>query len=416
MKISIGLIGCGVVGGGIVQLLKENGAYLQKRDDLTIEIKRILVRDAKKARPGVDPALLTEDIDDIINDGDISIVLEAMGGVDPGLQYAQRAMEAGKHYVTANKELIAKHWEELNAAAQRGNVSLAFEASVAGAVPILHTLNGSMHSSRITSVMGIINGTTNYILSEMTQYGAEYADVLKKAQELGYAEADPTADVEGYDATYKLCILCGLAFGARVTLTQVLREGITKVGAMDIDMAKELGYVIKLLGIGKMENGQIQARVHPAMIPVDSPLASIGGPFNGILVNGNASGELMFYGRGAGDLPTASAMVSDTINIAKGKAADLVAFSDLPVMADFLSGYYIRTMAEDRPGVMHGVSGIFAQYGVSIESCVQKGHGDGTVPLIFVTHKAKESDIKKAIQDIEKLDYITIESVIRVEK
>ncbi|MBE5780892.1 MAG: homoserine dehydrogenase, partial [Clostridiales bacterium] len=271
MKVRIGLIGCGVVGTGIVHLLSKNGGLISERDGVEFEIAKILVGNVDKPRPGVDPALITGDIEDILKDDSISIVLEAMGGVNPGLSYAQRCMEAGKHYVTANKELMAKHWEELNAAAKKGGVSLSFEASVAGAVPVIRMLMGSLRPNRMSSVMGIINGTTNYILSQMAQNGTGYAEALSDAQRLGYAEADPTADVEGFDAAYKLCILCGLAFGVRVKPDDVLREGISKISAMDIQLAKELGYVIKLLGIGKDNGETVEAHVHPVMIPQHSP-------------------------------------------------------------------------------------------------------------------------------------------------
>lgn len=416
MKVRIGLIGCGVVGTGIVHLLAQNGERIAQRDGVELEIAKILVGNKDKPRKGVDPALVTDRLEDLLEDESISMVLEAMGGVDPGLSYAQACLRAGKHYITANKELMAKHWEELNAAAREGNVTLSFEASVAGAVPVIRMLTGSLRPNNITSVMGIINGTTNYILSQMDQFGTGYKAALAKAQELGYAEADPTDDVEGFDAAYKLCILCGLAFGARVKVDDVLREGISKLSAMDIEMAHELGYVIKLLGIGKQHNGGVEARVHPVMIPKTNPLASVGGPFNGVLIGADAAGDLMLYGRGAGDLPTASAMVSDAINVAQGKAAELVGFTPAPVVNDFSCGYYIRTLAADTPGVLHGVSGIFAKHGVSIESCVQKGQGESAVPLIFVTHKSREADIVRAVAEIDQLDYISIGSVIRVEK
>ena len=417
MKTKIALLGCGTVGTGIVRLLQENGSLIDRRDGIEFEITKILVKDLAKTRPGIDPALLTDQIDLIVNDPDISIVLEAMGGTDPALGYALKCLRAKKHYVTANKELMAKHWEELNAAAEAAGVTLSFEASAAGAIPIIQVLKTSMRANGIASVMGIINGTTNYILSKMTAEGTEYADALKEAQELGYAEPDPTADVEGFDAAYKLSILCALAFDARVKVDEIYREGISKISAIDIAFANELGYTVKLLGIGKYLHGTVQARVHPVMIPMDNPLASVGGPFNAVLVSGNASGDIMLYGRGAGDLPTASAMVSDALNAAHGNGTALAQFrTDLTIVSDFSSGYYIRTMAKDRPGVLGSVAGIFAKHGVSIESCVQKGRGEAAVPLIFVTHKAFDSEITAALKEIEALDDITVVSVIRVEK
>ena len=313
----IGFLGCGNVGGGVWNLLEGFRKELAHRDNLRISVKKVLVRDVNKARScAVPQELLTTDVDEIINDPEISIVVEFMGGEQPATEYMIRALRAGKTVVTANKVAVALNWHRLQAAAQENGVGLYYEASVCGAIPIIDTLNHSLQANRVNSLMGIINGTTNYILSRMYERGENYADVLEDAKRLGLAEPNPASDVEGYDAAYKLSILASLAFHARVPFSKVYVEGITKLTAMDIACGKEMGYVLKLLALAKREGDVIEVRVHPTFIPKTHPLAQVNGSFNAVYLHGHACKEMMLQGRGAGDMPTASAVVGDIIHAA----------------------------------------------------------------------------------------------------
>ena len=416
---TIGFLGCGNIGCGVYRLLKEQGEQIARNEGETFEIRRILVRSKGKKRGAEIPeALMTENPDDVLLDPQISIVMEFMGGEEPAASYMLRALEAGKTVVTANKMALATHWQELIHAARTHAAGLYYEASVCGAIPIIRAINDSLQANRITSVTGIINGTTNYILSRMSREGAAYADVLADAQRLGLAEPDPTADVEGYDAAYKLSILSTLAFHRHVPVECVYREGITGITPLDVQCGKKFGLTLKLLAVAKEEDGRIQARVHPTFVPDSHPLAGVNDAFNAVYVNGHACGEMMFYGRGAGDMPTASALVSDLIKAARTKRHLLPAVSDEPCeMADDWSCvHFVRLLAKDEPGVLSLVSGKFARHGVSIASMVQKGEPDenGCVQMIFLTHRASERAVRSALAELD-AEKVSTCSVIRVE-
>ena len=418
-KIGIGFLGCGNIGCGVYRLLTTYGDQIEKNEGVAFEIRRILVRSTGKKRSWDIPAhLLTDRAQDVLGDPRIDVVMEFMGGEEPASSYMIEALRNGKTVVTANKMALASHWQQIVTAAREYGAGLYYEASVCGAIPIIRAMNDSLQANRITSVMGIINGTTNYILSRMSREGAAYADVLADAQRLGLAEPDPTADVEGYDAAYKLSILSTLAFHRHVPVECVYREGITGVTPLDVQCGKEFGLTLKLLAVAKEEDGRIQARVHPTFVPDSHPLAGVSDAFNAVYVHGHACGEMMFYGRGAGDMPTASALVSDLIKAARTKRHLLPAVSDEPCrMADDWSCvHFVRLLAKDEPGVLSLVSGRFAQHGVSIASMVQKGDPDenGFVQVIFLTHKASERAVRSALSEVDGEKVFTC-SVIRVE-
>lgn len=418
-RIAVGFLGCGNIGCGVYKLLETCGEQIGQNEGVRFEVRRILVRSPEKKRAwNIPQALLTDRAQDVLDDPDIGIVMEFMGGEEPAASYMIRALEAGKAVVTANKMALASHWEEIVRAARVYHGGLYYEASVCGAVPIIRALNDSLQANRIASVMGIINGTTNYILSRMSREGVSYEEVLADAQRLGLAEPDPTADVEGYDAAYKLSILSTLAFHRHVPVGAVYREGITAITPLDVQCGKEFGLTLKLLAVAKEEDGAIQARVHPTFVPNDHPLASVSDAFNAVYVNGHACGEMMFYGRGAGDMPTASALVSDLIKAAKAKRHPLPAVCDAPctMAQDWFCVHFVRMRAKDEPGVLSKVSGTFARHGVSISSMVQKGERDaeGCVQLIFLTHRASERAVRTALAQME-ADMVSQMSVIRVE-
>ena len=420
----IGFLGCGNVGGGVWNLLHNFQKELAHRDNLRIRVKKVLVRDVNKARTcPVPKELLTTDVDEVIADPEISIVVEFMGGEQPATEYMIRALRAGKTVVTANKVAVALNWHRLQAAAQETNVGLYYEASVCGAIPIIDTLNHSLQANRISSLMGIINGTTNYILSRMYERGENYADVLEDAKRLGLAEPNPASDVEGFDAAYKLSIMASLAFHARVPFSKVYVEGITRLTAMDIACGKEMGYVLKLLALAKRDGDTIEVRVHPTFIPEDHPLAQVNGSFNAVYLHGHACKEMMLQGRGAGDMPTASAVVGDIIHAAvadvhvhptfanKADADESLTFDD-----NWNSRYFIRLSAADEPGVLAKVAGLMARENVSIATMMQKGSvTGGRVPLIFITHEASEKAVQAVLASFDPA-ICTVESMIRVEK
>ena len=418
-KIAIGFLGCGNIGCGVYRLLAQQAEAMERNEGVAFEVKKVLVRSlAKKRAAEIPQALMTDQPDEVLCDPQISVVMEFMGGVEPAATYMIRALESGKTVVTANKMALASRWDDILNAAKRSGSGLYYEASVCGAIPIIRAMNDSLQANCITSVMGIINGTTNYILSKMSSEGAAYADVLADAQRLGLAEPDPTADVEGYDAAYKLSILSSLAFHKHIPVENVYREGITNVTPLDVQCGKEFGLTLKLLAVAKEENGQIQARVHPTFVPNSHPLASVSDAFNAVYVHGHACGEMMFYGRGAGDMPTASALVSDLVKAAKAKCQALPAVSSETVMMadDWSCVHFIRMLAQDRPGVLSLVSGKFAEHGVSIASMVQKGNDaqSGYAQLVFLTHKASERAVRKALEELDE-KMISQVSVIRVE-
>lgn len=418
-RIAVGFLGCGNIGCGVYKLLETYGEEILKNEGVVFDVKRILVRSLGKKRSwNIPEQLLTDNADDVLNDPEISIVMEFMGGEEPASSYMIRALEQGKTVVTANKMALATNWNSITSAARVHGAGLYYEASVCGAIPVIRAINDSLQANRIHSVMGIINGTTNYILSRMSREGAAYEDVLADAQRLGLAEPDPTADVEGYDAAYKLSILATLAFHRHVPVDGVYREGITGVTPLDVQCGKEFGLTLKLLGVAKVEDGRIQARVHPTFVKNSHPLAGVSDAFNAVYVNGHACGEMMFYGRGAGDLPTASALVSDLVKAAQAKRHALPAVGDMPcVMADDWSCvHFVRMRAKDEPGVLALVSGQFAKHGVSISSMVQKGECDseGFVQVIFLTHQASEHAVRNALAALPE-GKVYVGSIIRVE-
>ena len=419
-KIAIGFLGCGNIGCGVYKLLETYGQEIAANEGVSFDVRKVLVRSLHKKRAwDVPEQLLTDRVEDVLDDPEIAMVMEFMGGEQPAASYMIRALEKGKCVITANKMALASHWNEITHAAREHAAGLYYEASVCGAIPIIRAMNDSLQANRITSVMGIINGTTNYILSRMAREGAAYADVLADAQKLGLAEPDPTADVEGYDAAYKLSILSTLAFHRHVPVENVYREGITAITPLDVQCGREFGLTLKLLAVAKEEDGRIQARVHPTFVPDTHPLASVNDAFNAVFVKGHACGDMMFYGRGAGDMPTASALVSDLIQAAGTKRHKLPAVSDAPceMAEDWSCVHFVRLRAQDEPGVLSMVSGRFASQGVSFASMVQKGErdADGFVQLVFLTHKASEQAVRRALASMDSA-IVTTESVIRVEE
>ena len=422
-EVVIGFLGCGNVGGGVWELLKGFAPEIAHRDHVAIRVKRVLVRDVTKARTcSVPKELLTTDPADVLYDPEISLVAEFMGGEQPATEYMLTALKNGKTVVTANKVAVALNWHRLQAAAQQSRVGLYYEASVCGAIPIISTLMTPLQANRIDKLMGIINGTTNYILSRMYQYGEDYDLVLRDAQKLGLAEPNPASDVEGMDAAYKLSIMASLAFHARVPFKQVYREGITQVTAMDIACGKEMGYVLKLLAIAKRDGSTIEVRVHPTFLPKDHPLSRVDGSFNAVYLHGHACKEMMLQGRGAGDMPTASAVVGDILQAATAEVHVHPTFANtaepdasLTFTDNWKTRFFIRVSAADAPGVLARVAGCFARENVSIATMMQKDAvEDGRVPLIFITHAAPEQSMQAALRHLEP-EICRLESVIRVE-
>ena len=424
-KVKIAILGFGNVGTGVWRILQENRKEIVKRSNYEIEVAKILVKNINKKRDiNVPNGLLTDNIDDIINDESIKIVVELIDGTKEAKEYMIRAMKAKKHIVTANKLVIANWSEELFKTAEKENVLFYYEASVAGGIPIIREINESLTANRIEQIIGIINGTTNYILSKMTMDEISFDESLREAQEKGYAEADPTSDVDGFDAVYKLAIMSSLAFGTKVDHDCIYREGIRSISDIDIEYAKKLGYTIKLLAIAKEENNKLELRVHPTLIPSSHPMANVGDAFNAIMIKGNAVGELMLYGQGAGALPTGSAVIGDIISILRNNVnpSDLLDLSD---KADFKevkkseeneSEFYIRLNVKDTVGVLGDTAEIFGKNNVSIMSVTGDVRHDDHGPLGFITHKSSEKNIRNSLKKIKELENVNkIESIIRIE-
>ena len=417
----VGVLGCGNVGGPLVRLIGAQGNAIEARTGVRLEVTRVAVRDLTKDRGDGLEGLLTTDARGVVDDPDVDVVVELIGGIEPARELILAALKAGKPVITGNKALLATAGAELFAAAEEAGVDLLFEAAVAGGIPIIRPLRESLVGEQITRVLGIVNGTTNYILTRMAESGASYADALAEAQALGYAEADPTADVEGYDAGAKVAIIASIAFGASVVADDVHHEGITGITATDIAAASRLGYVIKLLGVAEQSpSGEIGVRVHPAMVPVDHPLASVRDAFNAVFIEGTSVGELMFYGRGAGGGPTASAVLGDLVDAAvnrqKGSHASVGRLGQAVVSSidDVVSAYYFDLEVVDQPGVLAQVAGVLGEHGVSIRSMEQEGLGD-EASLLFITHKAREADVRATLRDFETLEAVRrIGSVLRV--
>lgn len=421
--IQVGLLGLGTVGGGVVRLLETNAEQIRNRAGASVAIRRIAVRDlSRPRRVAVDRSLLTTDPRQVIDDPEIQIVVELIGGLSPAREYILAALSRGKSVVTANKEVIAKCGPELFEAAARHGADLYFEASVAGGIPIIKPLREALVGNRIRSLTGIINGTTNYMLTKMAQEGRPFAEVLEEAKQHGYAEADPTSDIEGYDAAYKLSILASIAYETHIPPDAIYCEGITRITPADMAFARELGFVVKLIALARESDGQIEVRVHPAFIPQRHPLAAVHDVFNAIFVQGDAVGDLMFYGRGAGELPTASAVVGDIVDVARNLLTGvngrvLMRRQARPIcpIEEVTSRYYVRLAVVDRSGVLAGIAAAFGSEDVSIESVIQKGRGEDPVDLVFVTHDVKERNIRRALAKIATLPVVRdVANVIRV--
>ncbi len=424
--IKFGLLGSGTVGTGVIRVLQENAREIEERIGAPIELKKVLVRDLGKKRPQLEGIAVTDNIEEIIGDEEISIIVEVMGGIHPAREYMLRAMEAGKSVVTANKDVVAQFGKDMFETAEKQDVDFLFEASVGGGIPIITPLKQCLTANKLTEVMGIVNGTTNYMLTKMAECGADYESVLKEAQEKGYAEANPSADVDGLDAARKAAILASLAFNTRIQLEDVSVEGITKITPMDIEYARELGYVVKLLAVGKDagEKG-IDVRVHPVFLPKEHPLASVRGVFNAIFVRGNAIGEAMFYGPGAGSLPTASAVVSDVIDVARDIVNDTFGRirctcfekKKLCPLDDTESSYYVRLLVDDKPGVLGTIATVFGNEGVSLKSVVQTKQSIADhAEIVAITHMVEHRKMLCAVKVLEGLPVVDeIRSMIRVE-
>ncbi|MDY3919865.1 MAG: homoserine dehydrogenase [Candidatus Limivivens sp.] len=423
-NIKIALLGLGTVGTGVYKVLKAQREEIPAKIGVNLEIKKILVRNIGKAAAKVeDPSVLTTEWKEIVEDPEIQIVVEVMGGMEPARTYILEALAAGKNVATANKDLIAARGRELFEAAGAQKKDLLFEAAVAGGIPIIRPLKQCLAANHLDEVIGIVNGTTNFILSKMTAEGMEFQEALAMATELGYAEADPTADIEGYDAGRKVAIMASIAFNSRVTFEDVYTEGITKISAKDIRYAREMGYDIKLLGVAKNTPEGIEARVHPMMIPSDHPLATVNGSFNAVFVHGDAVDDAMFYGRGAGELPTASAVVGDVFDIARNirmgccGRIGCTCYKDLPIkkIEDTRSRYFLRLQTEDRCGVLAGIASVLGNNCVSIAQIIQKAKKQDLAEIVVITDSVQERHFRDSLKVMEGMSMIKkISSVIRV--
>lgn len=420
------MLGCGVVGSGTIQTLRDSAPAIERQLGAPVIVKKVCVRDPGKPR-GVrlDPGVLTTDPAEVLDDPEIQIVAELIGGIEPAGEYILRALRNGKHVVTANKELIAKDGSRLLIEAAERGLDFHFEGSVAGGIPIIRALKVSLAANGIHELMGIVNGTTNYILTQMAQHGQDYAVALAEAQARGYAEADPTDDVDGFDPAYKLAILAGIAFQCRVPLESVYHEGIRNVTDRDIGYARELGYVIKLVAIAKAGPDAIELRVHPAMLPATHPLASVNDVFNAIYVQGSAVGEVMFYGRGAGSMPTGSSVAADIMEAARGilhggsGRIGYTWFAERRILdiEDIETNYYIRTETDDRPGVIAAIATVFGKHQVSLESVLQKQSKEDIAEIVWITHRTREGSLRAALDEIHALPVVRrISNWIRVEE
>ena len=430
-RIKVGLLGFGTIGAGVVKLLQGNGSLIEKRLGAKLELAKIADLDITTDRGvKVDAGLLTTDVQEILQAPDIEVVIELIGGYEPARSFVLQAIRNGKHVVTANKALLALHGEEIFQAASAKQVDVQFEAAVGGGIPVLSAIKDNLCGNSFRNVLGILNGTCNFILTRMTNERAEFQKVLKDAQKKGYAEADPTFDIEGVDAAHKLAILMSLCFGTKVPFDQIHTEGISQISPLDIQFAEQFGYKIKLLAISKQNNSTIEARVHPTMIPLHHPLADVDGVFNAVRLAGDFVGPVMLYGLGAGMNPTASAVVGDVVGISRnllaGGGVRVSPLGYLPQhigelaikpMAEVVSHYYLRFGVSDQPGVLAQIAGILGKYNISIASMIQpERRVGGAVPIVLMTHEAKEADIRAALDDIDRLEVIKEPShLIRIE-
>ncbi len=420
--VKVGLIGFGTVGTGVVKILQMNADLITKRVGVPVSLVRIVDLDVTTDRGvSVPKGVLTTNVRDILDDPDMDIVVELIGGHEPAKRFILQALERKKCVVTANKALLADHGEEVFEAAFKAGVDLGFEASVGGGIPIIRSLTEGLAANRMLSITGIMNGTSNYILTRMTNEHRDFDEILLEAKQEGYAEADPSLDVDGVDAAHKLAIMVNLAYGTPVPMRAIFTEGISRISTVDIEFARELGFTIKLLGIAKLHENAIEARVHPALVPAGSPIAQVNGVYNAIHLIGDAVGDVVLYGKGAGSLPTASAVVGDIIDLARNRISGVTGRvpvasfqweSRVPIaikpMADIESMYYLRCMVKDQPGVLSKISGILGQRGISISSVLQKGRKEGqTVPLVILTHRSLERSTQTALQEINALSMIS---------
>jgi homoserine dehydrogenase len=431
-EIKVGLIGFGTVGSGVARILQKNSRLIEKRMGAKLVLKRIADIDLETDR-GVKlkPGVLTRRAEEVIKDPEIDIVMELIGGIEPAKTFILKAIRNKKHIVTANKALLALHGEEIFREAHHFGVDVNFEASVGGGIPLIRSIKEGLVANRIHSIFGILNGTSNYILSKMTDEGRDFKEVLKEAQEKGYAEADPTYDIEGIDAAHKLSILVRLAFGTALRFNEIFIGGISEITPLDIQFGREFGYRIKLLAIAKMEKGKIEARVHPTLIPEGHLLSTVEGVFNAIYIKGDAVGPALFYGQGAGQMPTGSAVVSDLVELgrnllvqAKGHRVPSLSYQEFAIkknplkkIEEVVMPYYMRFSALDRPGVLSKISGILGKNDISIVSVIQKGRRiKGSVPVVMMTHEAKEKNVRQALREINRLGVILGKTMfIRVE-
>lgn len=421
--INIAILGAGTVGGGVYKLLSGQKDEIRQQAGADICVKKVLVRDASKERPGYDRAVLTSDWADIVNDDDIDIVVELMGGIEPAKTYVLEALSKGKQVVTANKDLLAQYGEEIGEAANMNSADVLYEAAVAGVIPIIRPLKQSLAGAEITEIMGIVNGTTNYILTQMSETGMSYEDALARATELGYAEADPTADVEGLDAGRKVAIMASNAFHTKVVFSQVYTEGITKITADDIRYAREFGYVIKLLGVARNTDSGIEVKVHPMLIPQNHSLAGVGGSFNAVFLHGKAMDDVTLVGRGAGEMPTATAVLGDIIDVCRDILFDCCGrvrrncYKKLRVkdISECESKFFIRMQAKDRPGVLANIAGVLGNNGVGISQVVQRSGNGDTAELVIITDRVAEKNFNDATEILGGMSVVKeISGVIRV--
>lgn len=425
-KVGVAILGLGVVGGGTYQTLVEHHDFYLNTQQVDITVEAVLDLNLERLKAlGVPDEAIAKSIEEVIANPNVDIVIETIGGIGVARTFVTAALREGKTVVTSNKELICKYSHELEKLAKRNHCGLYYEASCVGGVPIIRTLLDGVQANNIRSMMGIVNGTTNYILTKMTYEGADYAEVLKEAQRLGYAEANPTADVDGFDSMYKLSILSSMAFHTKIPYTKIFREGISGVEAQDISYGKELGYTLKLLAIGKNGSNGVEVRVHPTFLPNAHPLAAVNDSFNAVYLNGDAVGDIMLYGRGAGALPTASAVVSDVLYAATHSEIKYSTFKNtatadpsLKFVTNFSSAYYLRLQVQDKTGVLGKICTAFSKCGVSIVkvSQISEPNEDGTLTVIMVTHITHENNIKKTVETINSADYAKVQSVIRVEQ
>ncbi|MCF6178537.1 MAG: homoserine dehydrogenase [Geopsychrobacter sp.] len=420
-QINVGLLGFGTIGTGVVRVFQQNAEVIRQRTGVEMRLTRIADLDITTDRGVTLPdGVLVDDADAVVTDPDIDIVIELIGGYKPALQFILKAIENGKHIVTANKALMAVHGQEIIAAASRARVDVKFEAAVGGGIPVISAIKENLCANRFSTVLGILNGTCNFILTKMTDEGSDFAPVLAEAQELGYAEADPTFDIEGVDTAHKIALLASLCFGTRIDFEQIYTEGITKVTAVDIDFATQMGYKIKLLAIARQGDGAVEVRVHPTMIPESYQLAEVDGVFNAVRLSGDFVGPVLLYGSGAGMDATASAVMGDVMSIGRsicagavvqtpimGYCQDQVVDQPLLPMSEIISRYYLRFTTLDQTGVLAKISTILGQHNISIQSMIQpESHAADSVPIVLMTHEAKEADITNALHEIGQLDII----------